>query len=108
VTVVDHLLPSVELVGMRSMMAAREGEAISVSARASARNGKIARVEFWVKDMATWVSPSIRVASVTSAPYTASIKGLKRGHYMFWAIAVNDSGGTTQSFPGHIMINPSR
>lgn len=108
VTVVDHLLPSVELVEARSMTAAREGEAVSLSARASDRNGKIARVEFWVKDMATWTSPAIRVASVTAAPYTALIKGLKPGHYMVWAIAVNDHDGTTQSFPGHIMINASR
>jgi len=103
-TAADHLLPSVELVGPRSMAAVKEGEAISVGARASEHDGKIARVEFWVKDMATWTSPSIRVASVTSPPYTASIRGLKPGHYMLWAIAVNDHGGTTQSYPGHIMV----
>ena len=108
VTVVDKVLPRVALVEARTMIAATEGEAISVSAVASDRNGKIARVEFWVKDMATFVSPSIRVATVTTAPYTASIKGLKPGHYMLWAIAVNDSGGTTQSFPGHIMVGTRR
>jgi hypothetical protein len=62
-------------------------------------------VEFWVKDMATFVSPSILVATVTTPPYTASIKDLKPGHYMLWAIAVNDRGGSTQSFLEHIMIN---
>jgi len=84
---------------------AAEGEAFSVSAEASDRTGKIARVEFWVKDMATWVSPSTLVATVTAPPYTASIKDLKAGHYMVWAIAVNDRGGTTQSVPTHVMIN---
>ncbi len=105
VTVVEHSLPRVELIEPRSSTAVTEGKAISVSAEASDRNGKIARVEFWVKDMATFVSPSILVATVTTPPYTASIKDLKPGHYMLWAIAVNDHGGTTQSFPSHIMID---
>ncbi|HEY1527537.1 MAG TPA: tyrosinase family protein [Candidatus Angelobacter sp.] len=104
VTVVEHLLPRVQLIEPRESAAATEGNAISVSAEASDRNGKIARVEFWVKDMATFMSPSILVATVTNPPYTTSIKELKPGHYMVWAIAVNDRGGSTQSFPAHIMI----
>jgi hypothetical protein len=108
VTVVEHSLPRVELIEPRSSITVSEGKAISVSAEASDRNGKIVRVEFWVKDMATFVSPSIRVATVTTPPYTASIKDLKPGHYMLWAIAVNDHGGTTQSYPGHIMINEAK
>ena len=108
VTVVDHTLPRVELIEPRSMVAVSEGKGISVSAEASDRNGKIVRVEFWVKDMATFVSPSIRVATVTTPPYRATIKDLKPGHYMLWAIAVNDHGGTTQSYPGHIMINEAQ
>jgi Common central domain of tyrosinase/Bacterial Ig domain len=107
ITVVDKVLPQVQLVAPRSltMSEATEGEAISVRAEATDRTGKIARVEFWAKDMATWVSPSVLVATVTAPPYTASIKDLKAGEYMVWAIAVNDSGGTTQSVPTHVMIN---
>jgi hypothetical protein len=105
ITVVEKVLPQVQLVAPKTMTEATEGEAFSISAEASDRTGKIARVEFWVKDMATWVSPSTLVATVTSPPYTASIKDLKAGHYMVWAIAVNDHGGTTQSVPTHVMIN---
>ncbi len=105
VTVVEKVLPHVELIEPRSSTVVTEGKAISVSAEASDRNGKIAQVEFWVRDMATFVSPSILVATVTTPPYTASIKDLKPGHYMLWVIAVNDHGGTTQSFPAHITIN---
>jgi hypothetical protein len=105
VTVVEQVLPHVELIAPRSDDLAGEGTTISVSAEASDRNGKIARVEFWVKDMATFTSPSIRAATVTTAPYSASIRDLKPGHYMLWAIAVNDRGGTTQSVPTHFMIN---
>lgn len=105
VTVVEQVLPHVELIEPRTSTVSTEGKAISVSAEASDRNGKIERVEFWVKDMATFVSPSIRVATATTPPYTASIKDLKPGHYMLWVIAVNDRGRTTQSFPAHIMIN---
>jgi hypothetical protein len=105
VTVLENVPPYVELVNPRSSSMVAEGKAISVSAEASDRNGKISRVEFWVKDMATFTSRSIRVATVTASPYTASIKDLKPGHYMLWAIAVNDHGGSTQSVPTHIMIN---
>jgi Common central domain of tyrosinase/Bacterial Ig domain len=108
VTVVEKVPPRVELLEARSLHAAMEGEAITVSAEATPREGKIARVEFWVKDMASFASPSIRVATVSAPPYTASIKDLKPGHYMFWAIAVDDHGGSTQSFPGHIMIDVRR
>ncbi len=105
VTVVEKVLPRVELIEPRTRAEVTEGKAISVSAEAYDRNGKIARVEFWVQDMASFVSPNILVATVTTPPYRASIKELKPGHYMVWAIAVNDHGGTTQSFPSHIMIN---
>jgi hypothetical protein len=104
VTVVEQVLPHVELIEPRSSFAVTAGKPISVSAEASDRNGKIARVEFWVKDMATFMSPSIHVATVTTPPYGASINDLGPGHYMLWAIAVNDHGGTTQSVPVHIMI----
>jgi hypothetical protein len=106
VTVVENVPPNVELINPQSSSMLTEGKAISVSAEASDRNGKIARVEFWVKDMATFTSRAIRVGTATAAPYTISIKDLKPGEYMLWAIAVNDRGGSTQSLPSHIMINP--
>lgn len=116
VSVVEQALPHVELieprpnnaVTARSSNVVTEGTEISVSAEASDRNGKIARVEFWVKDMDTFTSRSILAATVTNPPYTASIKDLKPGHYMMWVIAVNDRGGSTQSFPAHIMVEPRR
>jgi hypothetical protein len=112
VSVVEQALPHVELIDPRpsnvvterSAKVVSEAEAISLSAEASDRNGKITRVEFWVKDMATFMSPSKLVATATQPPYTAVIKDLKPGHYMVFAIAVNDRGGSTESFPGHVMI----
>src|ERR1043166_7911968 len=101
VTVVEKMLPHVELIEPRSNAVVSEGKPISVSAEASDRNGKIARVEFWVKDMVTFMSPAIRMPTVTPPPYTASIKDLKPGHYMLAATAINDRGGTTQSFHAH-------
>jgi hypothetical protein len=114
VTVVESVPPLVELVAPRSNLVFTEGQAISVRAEASERNGQIARVEFWVRDMATFVSPSVLLATVRQPQgspegprrqYTALINGLKPGHYMLWAIAVNDHGGSTPSLPVHIMIN---
>ncbi len=105
ITVVEKVPPQVQLVAPKVMTEVTEGEAFTVSAEASDRTGKIARVEFWAKDMATWVTPTTLVATVTSPPYTASIKDLKPGEYMVWAIAVNDRGVTSQSVPTHVMIN---
>jgi hypothetical protein len=61
-----------------------------------------------VKDMAFFASPSLLVATVKTPPYTAVIKDLKPGHYMLWVVAINDRGGSTQSFPGHFMINAAK
>jgi hypothetical protein len=104
VVIVEHVLPLVKLIEPVSSKVVSAGQAIPVSAEASVRRGKIARVEFWVKDMATFTSPSILAATATAAPYSVSIKDLKPGHYMYWAIAVNDHGGTTQSYPGHLLV----
>ena len=103
VQLTQYLLQTAEN-GTKPTLLCTEGKAISVSAEASDRNGKIARVEFWVKDMASFMSPNLLVATVTTAPYTASIKDLKPGHYMLWAIAADERGGTTQSVPTHFMI----
>lgn len=108
VTVVENVPPFVELINSRSSAMLTESKAFSVSAEASDRNGKIARVEFWAKDMATFTSRAIRVGTATAAPYTVSIKELKPGHYMLWAIAVNDRGGSTQLVPTHIMISKQK
>ncbi len=80
-------------------------QAISVSAEASERNGKYRAGGVLGEGHGDLrCPPSIRVATVTAAPYTASDKKVSnRWHYMLWAIAVNDHGGTTQSFPSHIM-----
>jgi hypothetical protein len=51
-TVVEQVLPHVELIEPRSSIAVTKGKPISISAEASDRNGKIARLEFWVK---TWL-----------------------------------------------------
>jgi hypothetical protein len=104
ITIVEHVPPTVKLLEPQLSAAAGAAKGVTVAAEASDRLGKIARVEFWVKDMAAFTTPNIRAATVSRPPYRALLTDLKPGHYMLWAFAVNDHGVTSQSFPGHFVI----
>jgi len=103
-TIVEHVPPTVKLLEPQLRAAAGAARGVTVAAEATDRLGKIARVEFWVKDMATFTAPNIRAATVSRPPYRALLTDLKPGHYMLWAFAVNDHGVTSQSFPAHLVI----
>jgi hypothetical protein len=94
----------VKLLEPRVRTAAGAARGVMVAAEASDRLGKIARVEFWVKDMAAFTTPNIRAATALRPPYRALLTDLKPGHYMLWAFAVNNHGVTSQSFPAHFVI----
>jgi hypothetical protein len=104
VTVVENVPPAVMLIHPSDSTAVKAEEAISVSAQASDRNGKVKRVEFWVREADFFMSQNRLVATVSTPPYRASIKDLKPGHYMLWAVAVNDRDATSQSMPVHVAI----
>jgi hypothetical protein len=103
ISVVEKVPPAVKLSGLLNAKF-RAGDAISVSADASDRTGSVKRVEFWVKEAELFTSPSKLAATVTTPPYKAQVKDLKPGHYMIWAIAVNDRDATSQSLPMEVTI----
>jgi hypothetical protein len=104
ITVVENVPPAAELIGPRDGAAFKAGEPIPVSAQASTRGGKVERVEFWVREADFFMSQNRLVATSKTPPYRALIKDLKPGHYMVWAVAVNDHNATSQSMPVHVAI----
>ncbi len=103
-SVVGAVPPAVTLLTPGNGAEVRRGSAISVSAQASDRNGKIREVEFWVREADFFMSKANLASTLRAAPYRATIKDLKPGHYMVWAVAVNDRGASSQSMPVHVMI----
>ncbi len=104
VTVVEVVPPVVSLIQPSEGTEAKAKGTISISARASDRNTKVKRVEFWVREADFFMSKSRLVSTASTAPYRAQIKDLKPGQYMVWAVAVNDRGASSQSMPVHVKI----
>jgi hypothetical protein len=104
VSVIQAVPPTVTLLVPAPEAAMPRGEAITVSAQASDRNGKVKEVQFWVREADFFLSKASLVSTATSAPYKGLIKELKPGHYMVWAVAVNDRGASSQSMPVHVMV----
>jgi chitinase len=102
--VIQAVPPTVTLLVPAPEAAMPRGEAITVSAQASDRNGKVKEVQFWVREADFFLSKASLVSTATSAPYKGLIKELKPGHYMVWAVAVNDRGASSQSMPVHVMV----
>ena len=61
------------------------------------------RSECWVREMELFTAPNSLAATQTTPP-TDSIKDLKPGHYMIWAVAVSDHGATSQPLPVHVTV----
>jgi Common central domain of tyrosinase/Bacterial Ig domain len=105
VSAVDHVPPAVALGRPASDAVFRTGEAIAFTARATPHRGaRVTRVEFWVKEADFFLSKDQLVATATRAPYAVSIPSLEPGHYMVWAVAVDDRGQTSQSLPVHVTV----
>jgi hypothetical protein len=104
-TVVKNTPPAVSLTGPREGAEFKAGEEIPAAARASDRGGAVARVEFWALEADHFVSRAKRMATATQPPFTATIKGLPLGHFMIWAVAVDNRELETQSIPVHVMIH---
>ena len=81
------------------------GAEIPVAAHASAHRGaRVVRVEFWIKEADFFLSKERLAATATRAPYAAAIRPPAPGHYMVWAVAVDDRGNRSQSLPVHVTV----
>jgi hypothetical protein len=103
--VVENTPPAVVLTTPRDGSEFRSGEGVPVAATASDRGGAVANVEFWVNEADSFASRPERMAVATEPPYTATLKNLPPGHYMVWAVAVDNRKLGSQSIPVHIMVH---
>jgi hypothetical protein len=104
VSVVENVPPAVTLTQPANGTMVKRGAAIPLSAQASDRGGKVTRVEFYVREHGSVMAPDTLVATAKNQPSSASIKNLKPGHYMVWAVAIDDRGESSQSLPVHIGV----
>jgi uncharacterized protein (DUF2141 family) len=81
------------------------GQPIPVTVTASDHDGQVQRVEIWVQEADFFMSPKTLAASLTKAPFTFSIRDLPPGHYMLWAVAIDDGGESSQSLAIHVMVH---
>ena len=109
VNAVESVPPAAELLQPLDRAELAAGKPISVQARASAHgDAKVKRIEIWIREAESFKSQPVRAATLERAPYTATIRDLKPGHYMLWAVAVDDRGNSSQSLPVHVMVGHPR
>ena len=104
ITVVANVPPAVRLTQPQDGAVFRSGEAIFAVAQASDADGKVARVEFYLRELNRFSDPDRLVGSVKKAPFAVSLKDLKPAHYMLVAVARDNAGLTSQSLPIHFEV----
>jgi hypothetical protein len=103
--VVDNIPPAANLLAPADRASFRTGETIVARVDAADRDGKVARVEFWLFEGDFINSLPKLIASDTSAPFTATLPtDLPPGHHMVWAVAIDDRGEESPSLMSHISI----
>jgi hypothetical protein len=103
--VVDNVPPAANLLAPADRASFKTGEAIEARVEAADRDGKVARVEFWIQEGNFFGSRPQLIASDTTAPFTATLPtDLPPGHYMVWAVAIDDHGEESPSMMVHIGI----
>ncbi|HEX7151232.1 MAG TPA: tyrosinase family protein [Thermoanaerobaculia bacterium] len=104
ITVVNNVPPVVELLSPQDRVSFPVGAPILARATASDRGGRVARVEFWVKEHDSFLSPDRLVAVDTTAPFEANVT-LEAGHFMLWAVAVDEGGEKSPSLTVHFTVD---
>lgn len=103
--VVENVPPVARLLAPADAASFPAGTAIEARVDAADRDGKVARVEFWIQEGNFFGSRPELVASDTTAPFTASLpSSLAPGHYMVWAVAIDDRGEESPSMMVHISV----
>jgi Common central domain of tyrosinase/Bacterial Ig domain len=103
--VVENVPPVANLLAPADAASFPAGTPIEARVDASDRDGKVARVEFWIQEGNFFGSTPKLVTSDTTAPFTAALPtDLPPGHYMVWAVAVDDRGEESPSMMVHIAI----
>lgn len=107
VLVLDNVPPRADLIQPREGAMFHAGESITVAATASDSNDGIKQVDFYVREADLFTSTDKFIGSGTrsGSTYTVTLKDLEKGHYMVWAVAIDDRGAASQSLPIHLGIH---
>ena len=107
VVVLGNVPPSAQLIQPLNGAMFPVGGSISLVATASDPNDGIKQVDFYVQEAESFSSKEKLIGSGTRSGslYTITLKDLEKGHYMVWAVAVDERGATSQSMPIHIGIH---
>lgn len=106
VSVVANAPPVATLTRPEDHSSAGLGETITLSAEAyDVAGGSVAKVEFYQLGMADiFTKPPALVGTVSEPPYTVDVSVNREGHFMFWALAIDDKGLDSQSYPAHVHV----
>lgn len=103
--VVENVPPAARIVAPADAASFPAGQPVEVLVEAADRDGKVARVEIWLQEGDFIGARPQLLASDSEAPFTATVPAdLAAGHYMLWAVAFDDGGEESPSFPAHIAI----
>jgi len=103
-TVVANVPPTVRLTQPHDGAIFKSGDTIFAVAQASDVNGKVERVEFYVREHNRFSDPDRLVGTAKKAPFAVSFKDLTPGHYMLTAVAKDNGGLMSQSVPIHFEV----
>jgi hypothetical protein len=103
-TGVENVPPSVTMRGLPDGAVVRAEVDTRLAAEATDRDGSVRRVEFWAREADFFMSKPQLVGTASAAPFATTLRGLAAGHYMIWAVAVDDREGTSQSMPVHVQV----
>lgn len=103
-TGVKNLPPVVSLVQPGRQAEVMEGSSLTLTAEARDPDGEIASVDFYIDDRERFTDPDRLVGTVKSPPYTITLKDLKPGGFMVFAVAHDNRGAETTSVPQMVMV----
>jgi hypothetical protein len=105
ISVVENVPPEVRLTAPAAGAGFRRGQPLVVSAQASDRGGRVARVEFWLREAEFFASKPQLVGTADRPPFAVTVREFPAGqHFMLTAVAVDDRGERSQSFPIHLSL----
>ncbi len=105
-SVVSNAPPVATLLAPSDHESFQAGEPIQLMAEASdVAVGEVTALEFYVVNMRDiFTTTPTRVGEVTQPPYAMVTELADAGHYMIYAVAIDDQGLSSQSNPAHIRV----
>jgi hypothetical protein len=106
ISVVENVPPIVRLTAPCEGASLRRSDVLVATAEASDRGGRVARVEFWIREADFFGSKPQLVGTADRPPFVITVREFPAGqHFMLTAVAVDERGERSQSFPVHISLN---